>query len=94
VFQPSKRLVWVSASPYQLGEFVCYDLNTVFKNRKVNDTIVSLEDETRNIAKDPFLETVAYQNYEQFRIEDKKMDLFLEIKQDLPSDFIGNYEIW
>lgn len=92
VFQPSKRLVWVSAGPYQLGEFVCYDLNSIFKNKKANDSIVSLEDEKRNIAKDPFLETVAYQNYEQFRIEDKKMDLFLEKKQDLPSDFIGYYQ--
>ncbi|PZX91996.1 acyl-CoA--6-aminopenicillanic acid acyl-transferase [Flavobacterium aquariorum] len=92
VFQPSKRLVWVSASPYQLGEFVCYDLNTIFINRKRNDNIISLEDETRNIPKDPFLETVAYQNYEQFRIENKKMDLFLKKKEKLPSDFIGYYQ--
>lgn len=92
VFQPSKRLVWVSASPYQLGEFVCYDLNTIFINRKRNGNIISLEDETRNIAKDPFLETVAYQNYEQFRIENKKMDLFLKKKEKLPSDFIGYYQ--
>jgi predicted choloylglycine hydrolase len=92
VFQPAKRLVWVSASPYQLGEFVCYNLNTIFKNRKVNDSIVSLAEESRNIAKDPFLETTAYQNYEQFRIEDKKIDTFLENKNDLPPDFIGYYQ--
>ncbi|QKJ63302.1 C45 family peptidase [Flavobacterium sp. M31R6] len=92
VFQPSKRLVWVSASPYQLGEFVCYDLNAIFKNRKVNDSIVSLEDEKRNIAADPFLKTVAYQNYESFRIEDKKMDLLLKNKEDLPTDFIEYYQ--
>lgn len=92
VFQPSRRLVWVSAGPYQLGEFVCYDLSVIFGNRKANDSIVSLEDGTKNIAKDPFLETVVYQNYEQFRIEDKKIDLFLENKQVLPSDFIGYYQ--
>ena len=92
VFKPSKRLVWVSANPYQLGEFVCYDLNNIFKNRKENDSIVSLEDENMNIAKDPFLKTVAYQKYEQFRIEDKKMDFFLKNKKDLPSDFIEYYQ--
>ncbi|MBW4362056.1 C45 family autoproteolytic acyltransferase/hydolase [Flavobacterium taihuense] len=92
VFQPSKRLVWVSASPYQLGEFVCYDLSVIFGKRKMNDIIVSLEDEKKNIAKDPFLETVTYQNYEKFRIEDKKVDLFLKRKEDLPPDFIGYYQ--
>ncbi|HEU4788482.1 MAG TPA: acyl-CoA--6-aminopenicillanic acid acyl-transferase, partial [Flavobacterium sp.] len=35
---------------------------------------------------------VAYQNYEQFRIEDKKIDLFLKSKENLPSDFIGYYQ--
>lgn len=92
VFQPAKRLVWVSASPYQLGEFVCYDLNAIFKNRKGNDSIVSLEDKTRNIAKDPFLETLAYQHYEQFRIEDKKMDSYLENKADLSVNFMDYYQ--
>jgi predicted choloylglycine hydrolase len=92
VFQPSKRLVWVSSSPYQLGEFVCYDLNTIFKNRKGSDSIISLEDEKRNIAKDPFLATVFYKNYEQFRIEDKKMELVLKNKENLPSDFIEYYQ--
>jgi predicted choloylglycine hydrolase len=92
VFQPSKRLVWVSASPYQLGEFVCYDLNTIFKSRKVNDSIVSLEDENRNIAADPFLKTTAYQKYEQFRIEDEKMNLYLKKKENLSQDFIVNYQ--
>jgi predicted choloylglycine hydrolase len=120
VFKPAQRLVWVSSSPYQLGEFVCYDLSAIFKNRKINDSIisseknivclgssgtpfpyklrenlfmgVSLEDEKRNIAADSFLETVAYKNYEQFRIEDKKMDISLEKKDVLTSDFIKYYQ--
>jgi predicted choloylglycine hydrolase len=92
VFKPAQKLVWVSANPYQLGEFVCYDLNAIFKNRKFNDTIVSLEDEKRNIAKDPFLETVAYKNYELFRIEDRKIDAFLADKKEMPTSFIENYQ--
>jgi predicted choloylglycine hydrolase len=92
VFKPSQLLVWVSANPYQMGEFVCYDLNTVFKNRKYNDTIISLENEKLNIAKDPFLATVQYKNYELFRIEDRKMDVFLEDKKELLVNFINHYQ--
>lgn len=92
VFKPAQKLVWVSANPYQMGEFVCYDLNKVFNNRKLNDTIVSLEEENLNIAKDPFLETVKYKNYELFRIEDRKMDSLLENKKEVPTGFISNYQ--
>ncbi len=92
VFKPKDLLVWVSANPYQMGEFVCYDLNKVFKDRKHTDSIVSLEDEKLNIAKDPFLETVQYKNYELFRTEDRKMDVFLEKKEDISSAFIEDYQ--
>ncbi|MBF4471215.1 C45 family autoproteolytic acyltransferase/hydolase [Flavobacterium sp. HJJ] len=92
VFKPAQRLVWVSANPYQLGEFVCYDLNTIFKNKKENTAaIVSLENSAMNIPPDPFLKTEAYQNYIQFRIEDKKMDSFLAKKSDLPSNQYLDY---
>jgi predicted choloylglycine hydrolase len=92
IFKPKERLVWVSSNPYQLGEFVCYDLNKVFENRNVQDSMVSLQEENSNIPKDAFLETTEYANYEKFRIEDRKMDAFLENKKDLPIDFVGNYQ--
>ncbi len=91
IFKPEQRLVWVSANPYQLGEFVCYDLNKIFKTRNSNNAIVSLESENLNIAKDPFIDTEAYKNYEKFRIEDRKIDSVLENKSILSPDFIINY---
>lgn len=32
IFQPEKRLMWVSTSPWQSGKYVAYDLNKVFKD--------------------------------------------------------------
>jgi hypothetical protein len=92
IFKPEQRLVWVSANPYQLGEFVCYDLNKIFKNKISKDSIVSLEQENLNFPKDPFLETKEYKNYELFRIENEKIDAFLEKKRNLPIHFAENYQ--
>ncbi|WP_395047326.1 C45 family autoproteolytic acyltransferase/hydolase [Flavobacterium sp.] len=92
IFKPEQRLVWVSANPYQLGEFVCYDLNKIFNKNKTTGEIVSLQQENLNIPKDVFLETAEYKNYELFRIEDRKADAFLEAKKELSSDFVKQYQ--
>lgn len=92
IFKPEQGLVWVSANPYQLGEFVCYDLNAIFKDGNQIDSQVSLATQSLNIAQDPFLNTEDYANYENFRIEDRKMDTFLENKSVLSTDFAKNYQ--
>lgn len=92
IFKPEQRLVWVSSNPYQLGEFVCYDLNTIFNNPNFKGTETTLQKEALNISKDPFLESDAYKNYETFRIEDRKMDAVLENKSNLDSSFGKKYQ--
>ena len=92
IFKPEQLLVWVSSNPYQLGEFVCYDLNTIFNNQNLNIDKVTLQKEELNISKDPFLESEAYINYEMFRIEDRKMDAVLENNSILESGFEKKYQ--
>ena len=92
IFKPEQRLVWVSSNPYQLGEFVCYDLNKIFNNQNTQGNITSLESENLNIASDSFIESDSYKNYEKFRIEDRKMDAIIENKSNLDSDFGKNYQ--
>ncbi|WP_293893391.1 C45 family peptidase [Flavobacterium sp.] len=92
IFKPEQRLVWVSTNPYQLGEFVCYDLKKIFNKRNSIDTIFSLQEQDLNIPKDLFLETPEYENYEKFRIEDRKMDYLLKSNKGLPKDFAENYQ--
>lgn len=65
IFEPQKRLIWVSTAPYQLGQFLAYDLNTVFNNTGLppqNSYIDSL-----TIAVDSFASTKAFADYVQFR---------------------------
>lgn len=92
IFKPEQRLVWVSSNPYQLGEMVCYDLNEVFKKSESISKVSSLQVENLNIPKDDFQATPTYKNYELFRIEDRKIDAFLENKTELPSNFAENYQ--
>ena len=54
VFKPESLEVWVSSSPYQLGEFVYYDLNEVFKNRE-KPSLESISKSELNIKADDFI---------------------------------------
>lgn len=60
IFQPEKRLMWVSTSPWQCGKYVAYDLNKIF-----NDTI-NLQHEIYSsnltIPADEFTETPEFQH--------------------------------
>jgi isopenicillin-N N-acyltransferase like protein len=66
VFEPKKLLVWVSTSPWQLGQFVAYDLNKVFGLRGKTDNTEIIE-EHLTIPADSFLTTTAFKNFERFR---------------------------
>ncbi|WP_341200031.1 C45 family peptidase [Croceibacter atlanticus] len=84
VFQPEQLKVWVSSNPYQLGEFVAYDLNEIFSkdNSKLNNT--SLSTSTLNISKDEFLTTEAYKNYEAYRVLEREVEMLLKQEDDIP----------
>ena len=74
VFEPKKLIVWVSTSPWQLGQYVAYDLNKIFalKGMKENKEIA---DSSLTIAADSFILTSAYKNFEVFRnIKQQIMD--------------------
>lgn len=66
VFEPKKKMVWVSTAPWQLGKFVAYNLDSVFimKGLQYDHEIY---DSTRTIAADPFLQTEDYRSFVAFR---------------------------
>ena len=66
VFEPKKLLVWVSTSPWQLGEYVAYDLKKVFALSGMKQD-QEISEASINIAADSFLLTPAYKNFETFR---------------------------
>ena len=66
IFEPEKLLVWVSTSPWQLGEFVAYDLNKIFAMNGLQENH-EIYDSTLTIAPDTFLLTQQFKNFEKYR---------------------------
>ncbi len=74
VFEPKKLIVWVSTSPWQLGQYVAYDLNKIFALKGIKENR-EIADSNLTIAADSFLLTPAYKNFEVFRnIKQQIMD--------------------
>ncbi len=65
VFQPKQLKVWVSTAPWQLGQFVCYDLNKIFALQGLQHN-TELIDSAYTIAADTLLHTPAYNKFLQF----------------------------
>lgn len=75
IFQPEKRLIWVSTAPYQLGKYICYDLNKVFANAQMVQKNEVIYEADLTIDADTFLNSQEWKNYLVYR------DLKQEIKQ-------------
>tara|TARA_R100001369_G_scaffold88999_1_gene126143 strand:- start:372 stop:2045 length:1674 start_codon:yes stop_codon:yes gene_type:complete len=77
VFQPENLTVWVSSNPYQLGEFVAYDLNAIFnQNRGISGQPIS--EENFIITEDPFVHSQEFKDYQAYRILESKVEIALE----------------
>ena len=80
VFQPSKKTVWVSSNPYVLGDFVAFQLDSVFKNSVTKNSTLSLSNLL--IDKDDFVNSKEFLDYEAFRIEKENLEQIIKNKED------------
>lgn len=64
IFEPKKRLMWVSTDPWQLGEMVAYNLDSVF-NKKTFSKNSNIESLT--IPKDSSMINGVYENVMKFK---------------------------
>ena len=67
IFQPEKRRFWISTQPYQLGQYICYDFDSIFAeaptfkhNRELYDTLYT-------IAPDSFLYSSGWTSFLNFK---------------------------
>src|SRR5690606_13749385 len=99
VFKPESRKVWVSSNPYQLGEFVEYDLDEIFKNRNGNPAVSTISNTNGTISEDPFIHSKEYNNYEEYRILEREAETAIENGEIISAEKIAalqqkNPEYW
>jgi tetratricopeptide (TPR) repeat protein len=91
IFSPQKKLVWVSSNPYQLGEFVCYDLNEIFSDKRLKKGEFAKSD--LNITKDPFVDSQDFKNYEEYKKLSSQIEDAIDDKEKvLSEEFIHHYK--
>ncbi|HQV38273.1 MAG: acyl-CoA--6-aminopenicillanic acid acyl-transferase [Flavobacteriales bacterium] len=74
IFKPESRQVWISTPPYQLGDYIAYDLDEVFNDMKATDTVKSFMIDSLAIPADPFEHTKEFADYEQFRLKRTELE--------------------
>ncbi len=67
IFKPQDKLMWVSSNPFQCGEFVCYNLDSVFAKAKHIKRDIAINEPQLTISEDPFLKTQGYKNFIFFK---------------------------
>lgn len=71
MFKPKDKKMWVSTAPFQLGEFVCFDLDEVFSSSQ-NYLI-----DTLNVRTDDFVNSKEFKNFESTRATRQKLKKFV-----------------
>ena len=86
LFKPEKKEMWISTPPYQLGEFVYYNLNDVFAHNGKFYPKDSLK-----ISPDPFLASSDYKKFEAFKVTKQKITKY--VLMNIPFELIKQEEV-
>jgi len=91
IFQPEKKLVWVSTSPYQLGKYICYDLTTAFTPAPERDSH-EIAIKSNEIPVDSFQFSTHFKNYQAYHaLSDTLKKYSSKESEDLGHPFIQSY---
>ncbi len=93
IFKPLQLQVWVSAPPWQLGKYICYDLNEIFHNFAGLKRRMDISDTGKTIAADLFLQSSDYKRFLKFKEMREKLKKSLHNKENISitSSFITEF---
>lgn len=89
IFKPQSMQVWVSTQAFQLGKYICYDLNKAFSDSADYKTTIQID--TLQIAADPFLYSEDYKNAQFYRQGVETINTAIQKKQQVDDVFIQKF---
>lgn len=66
IFEPETRTVWISTNPWQLGQYMAYQLDSIFNNPEIPHSF-DLSQNSIQIKADPILSSPTFNNFLQYR---------------------------
>lgn len=93
IFMPDSLRFWVSTAPWQLGEYVCYDLKQVFAMQGLGSD-VEIANNSLNIAPDTFLKSKSFLDFLEFRKERIRLIAGKEVQLDISKFISLNPELY
>ncbi|MBC8321651.1 MAG: peptidase C45 [Bacteroidetes bacterium] len=93
IFLPQKLNTWVSTTPYQLGEYLMYNLNDVWSKTNFTCSNTILYDTSLTIQPSPFLYSIGYNKFNEFKKLRKELKKHISYKTRLinEDEFIAKF---
>lgn len=95
IFKPAKLQVWISTNPFQLGPYICYDLNRVFQLAPTLSAKTEIYEKQLNLPADPFLHSGEWKKFKAYKQMKEafqfahRYQLNPELSEQLIRDFIN-----
>jgi hypothetical protein len=77
IFNPYKKQVWISTSPFQLGDYLAINLEQVFQTAQNPDSLKNYSGTTLNIPSDSFLLSPSWKNFLYYKKTASEISAYL-----------------
>lgn len=97
IFKPEERLMWVAANPFQLGNYICYDLNKIFNQVNPPGILDKITRDSLEISKDSLLYEKGYADFlffKEFNVATREGDFKDVTEGDLMKYISSNPEFY
>jgi predicted choloylglycine hydrolase len=91
IFEPEKRIMWVSTSPNVIGPYMAYDLKKVFSVNKPPEANRTIDEMDLEIPADAFIQSDDYRKYLEFKVLTIKIKDCIENKFPIADSVTDKY---